>query len=442
VGQIQLTAEIGTLSSQPASSESPRAGLPPDAEEIRAQLNRLLAHPLFTNSKRYPVLLAYTVEQTLLGNAGELKERTIGVEAFGRSPDYDVNLDPVVRTSAAEVRRRLIQYYYDPARAGELIIELSAGSYVPAFRKPEPAAANAKGAGQEQRQEQKPEQRDDTFGQTAGLNPASIEVSAPSSSSAGPSLVRGIRRRLPIALSSLLALLLAMVAGIGIGRYHRSPPPSNLDRFWQPITSSQNPITYCLGAPSDLIRKRMPGGEPVAGGLDVSDVTTLARTIVPLVPRHRPFRVLSASDATFAQLREGPIVLIGAFDNAWTMRISQNLRFGFDETAGARKLVDRKNPQRFWTVQRDGPGGEMRTDYAIVARIHDSVTGQPVIITAGILGQGTEAASEVLYNPTYLDAMLAKAPENWDGKNLEAVIETQVIEGNPGPPEILDVESW
>ena len=442
MGQIQLTAELSTLSSQPATNESPRAGSPPDAEEVRAQLNRLLAHPLFTNSKRYPVLLAYTVEQTLLGNAADLKERTIGVEAFGRRPDYDVNLDPVVRTSAAEVRRRLIQYYYDPARAGELIIELSAGSYVPAFRKPEPARVNATGAGQEQRQEQKPEQRDDTFGQTAALNPASIEVSAPSSSSVGPSLVHGIRRRLPIALSSLLAVLLAMVVGIGIGRYHRSPPPSNLDRFWQPITSSQNPITYCLGTPSDFIRKRMPGGEPIARGLDVSDVTTLARTIVPLVPRHRPFRVLSASDATFAQLREGPIVLIGAFDNAWTMRITQNLRFGFDETDGARKLVDRKNPQRLWTVQRNRPDGEMSADYAIVARIHDSVTGQPVIITAGILGQGTEAASEVLYNPTYLDAMLAKAPDNWDGKNLEAVIETHVIEGNPGPPEILEVESW
>src|SRR5271168_5145370 len=103
---------------------------------VREQLNRLLAHPLFTNSKRYPVLLAYTVEQALLGNANELKERTIGVEAFGRVPSYDVNLDPVVRTTAAEVRKRLIQYYYSPDHAGEVIIELPVGSYIPAFREP------------------------------------------------------------------------------------------------------------------------------------------------------------------------------------------------------------------------------------------------------------------------------------------------------------------
>ena len=92
----------------------------PTAILVREQLRRLLAHPLFTNSKRYPVLLAYTVKQALDGNASELKERTIGVEAFGREPDYDVNLDPVVRMTAAEVRKRLSQYYYNSDHAGEL----------------------------------------------------------------------------------------------------------------------------------------------------------------------------------------------------------------------------------------------------------------------------------------------------------------------------------
>src|SRR5579859_7087169 len=89
---------------------------------VREQLRRLVAHPLFTNSKRYPVLLAYTVEQTLLGKASELKERTVGVEAFGREPDYDVNLDPVVRITAAEVRKRLSQYYVNPEHVTELVI--------------------------------------------------------------------------------------------------------------------------------------------------------------------------------------------------------------------------------------------------------------------------------------------------------------------------------
>src|ERR1700679_52562 len=108
----------------------------PEAAVIREQLERLTAHPLFSNSKRYPVLLAYAVEQTLKGNAGELKERSIGIEVFGRSPSYDANADPVVRITAGEVRKRLMQYYYDSAHDGELVIELPSGSYVPQFRVP------------------------------------------------------------------------------------------------------------------------------------------------------------------------------------------------------------------------------------------------------------------------------------------------------------------
>src|ERR1700730_14640635 len=113
-----------------------------ETPRIREQLERLLVHPLFANSKRYPALLAYAVEQTLLGNSAELKERSIGVEVFGRSPSYDANSDPVVRITAGEVRKRLTQYYYDPAHRGELILELPTGSYVPLFREPErlPAA--------------------------------------------------------------------------------------------------------------------------------------------------------------------------------------------------------------------------------------------------------------------------------------------------------------
>jgi len=126
-------------------------------------------------------------------------------------------------------------------------------------------------------------------------------------------------------------------------------------------------------------------------------------------------------------------VLIGAFDNPWTMRITQDPPFGFEYDKQVREVVDRKGAQRrFWTLQWQVPHTKLALDYALVARIHDSVTGQPVIILAGILGEGTEAAGEVVSNPVYLNAMLRKAPKNWDQLNLEAVIETHVIEVIPG----------
>src|SRR5438477_9899955 len=106
-----------------------------DPVEIRNQLDRILAHPRFRNSKRYPALLRYVVETALEGRADSLKERTIGIEVFGREPDYDTNLDHTVRTSAGEVRKRLAQYYVESDRDQEIRIDLPAGSYVPQFRR-------------------------------------------------------------------------------------------------------------------------------------------------------------------------------------------------------------------------------------------------------------------------------------------------------------------
>ncbi len=181
----------------------------------------------------------------------------------------------------------------------------------------------------------------------------------------------------------------------------------------------------------------------MSGRLNVSDVLTLARTIVPLVPRHGTFRVLPASETSFAQLREGPVVLIGAFDNSWTMRVTEKLRFGFETEGNVRKLIDRKSANRnYWTLQWDTSHRKLVGDYAIIARIHDMTTGQPVIVVGGILSGGTEAASEVLYNPVYLNLLLDKAPKNWDRLNIEAVIGTHIIDGHSGPPEILAVETW
>jgi hypothetical protein len=412
------------LLSQRSEKEANGASSAPSAAAVREQLKRLLAHPLFTNSKRYPVLLAYTVEQTLLGHANELKERTIGVEAFGRELSYDVNLDPVVRTTAAEVRKRLIQYYYNTDHAGELVIELPLGSYVPSFREPvvpqvgiQPEAASS--------QKSEIDSRDSV---TAEVAPTSV--------------MRNLRQWIVIAASLLVALSL----GFGAGRIRLPMRPSNMERFWEPITATSSRVTYCLGQPIDAVDRERTTPMPLYGRLDVSDVITLARSIVPLVPKNSAFRVVSDSEIGFAQLREGPVVLIGAFDNVWTMRITQDLPFGFEyDSQGlqGRRLVDRKSAQkRFWTLEWQVPYTKLAKDYAIVARIHDNVTGQPVIILAGILGEGTEAASEVVFNPANLDDMLKKAPRNWDQLNLEAVIETNVIDGHAGPPTVLAVETW
>src|SRR5580698_6912200 len=203
------------------------ATLTSNAALVREQLNRLLAHSLFTNSKRYPVLLAYTVEQALLGNAGELKERTIGVEAFGREPSYDVNLDPVVRTTAAEVRKRLIQYYYSPDHAGELVIGLPLGSYVPSFRE----LAHHSSASDDR--------------QVAAEHVESLPQHPMASEIPPADSKKELARSAVYSwLLTAIALFFALLLGFWIGRVRppssaaRPGEPSNLTRFWEPIIAT------------------------------------------------------------------------------------------------------------------------------------------------------------------------------------------------------------
>ncbi len=113
-------------------------GTPPEltAEMIRAQLDLLVRDEVFRSSKRSVAFLRYVVEQTLNGSADQIKERTIGVEVFGRDPSYDTNLDHIVRTAATELRKRLATYYVDEKHRNELRMGLVPGSYIPRFTLP------------------------------------------------------------------------------------------------------------------------------------------------------------------------------------------------------------------------------------------------------------------------------------------------------------------
>ena len=104
---------------------------------VREQLDRILADHLFRNSKRFPDFLRYTVGHALSGHTEDIKERTLGIEVFGRDPSYDTSLDPVVRMTAAEVRKRLAQVL--SRRQGtktEMRIDFRSVRRIPEFRFP------------------------------------------------------------------------------------------------------------------------------------------------------------------------------------------------------------------------------------------------------------------------------------------------------------------
>lgn len=447
-----------------SGARTPRATLEPwvpqsqvDKAAVLAQLELLLVHPLFFQSKRYPVLLRFVVEQTLDGNADQVKERSIGMEVFGRPPGYDANADPVVRVTAGEIRKRLAQYYYDPAHSDEIRIELPTGSYVPVFQRyieleSPPAALPA------------PTQP----------TPA---IQTPSATSPIPQPPVVTRHETTVhhgahPILTLLLILFTLLLGLAGGYWYRAYRQSKIlvpisadqavDDFWQPMTAGSSTVTFCLGEPArDSSGDTDPAqairhpklAQPLyfrlrqSGLFALADVVTLTRMTDVLERQNKSFRVSAASEASFSQLREGPAVLIGAFDNLWTMRLTRDLRFGFDSIDGNAFILDRKQDRKNsaktqWFMAWDLPYEKLARDYAIVARYRDSLTGQPVVIAAGISEEGTEAAGELISNPADLNALLRTAPANWRNMNMEAVIETQVIDGHSGPPQVRAVEFW
>ncbi len=123
--------------------EQLEVGTPLTEEEktaILLQLERLLLNSHFHKSKRFPIFLRFVVTETLAGRADQLKERTLGIEVFGKDPNYDTTDDPIVRVTAGEIRKRIAQYYQEPGHEHEIKLLLPPGSYVPQFCFPDAAA--------------------------------------------------------------------------------------------------------------------------------------------------------------------------------------------------------------------------------------------------------------------------------------------------------------
>ena len=106
----------------------------PGPEQICAQVEKVLSNKLFTRSTRLCRFLRFSVEQTLAGNGGQLKEQIIGVEVFDRKPDYDPRIDPIVRVEARRLRAKLKAYYTSPGRGDQVMIGLPKGAYLPFFK--------------------------------------------------------------------------------------------------------------------------------------------------------------------------------------------------------------------------------------------------------------------------------------------------------------------
>ena len=371
------------------------------------------------------------VARALDGKASQLKERVLGIEIFDRVADYDTNTDPIVRVTAAEIRKRIDQYYQDPNHSQEIRFFLPAGSYVPQFSWPgHPNGVSEKDFGPP------------ASGAFKAVNPRSFPAT--------PVLASRRPFRATIALVGF-ALAVVLIAGWMVWRGSR---PRVVQQFWGPFTTSSEPTLFCIAdqVQHNNIQLRDAADPQREITLPDSMVTVIVDDLNPLVniagtlrAYGKTYRVLPESTTTLTDLRRGPSVFIGAFDNSWTLRLTAPLRFHFvnEPTMAKLWIEDRDQPDKHeWLLDRLQQKTEDYKDYAIVARFVAPDTDQLSVVAAGIGRGGTVAAGEFLVDEHRMDEMLKELPADWQKKNIEVVLETQVIQGRSGPPRVRAVHFW
>ncbi len=400
--------------------------------EVLAELDRVLESHQFHTSKKCSRFLRHIVQAAVDGRFDCLKERTLGVDVFNREPHYDTNQDPVVRGTAGEVRKRLAQYYLEAAQ-GELRFSLPPGSYVPEAH------------------------------YIALERSKAVQLLA-------PVIDAGPRARPSRGLALIAAsLLVSVVLLAALGLLFR---PTPLDRFWAPVMAGKT-VLVCVGQPqfytfhpdtahvlNSWFASGQEGQPPSAiasvplnqivpmwdKSVALADAQAFARLVNLFARKRKQVDLRGGRSVSLSDLRGRPSILIGAFDNDWTMNLTGELRFYFDtdQQKHAQIIRDQQKPDATdWKlVDAWPPGKDINKDYALVTRVVNRTTERTVVMVGGISQYGTEAAAEFVTEPAYFEPALAHAPSDWYRKNLQIVLSTRVLSGVSGPPSVVAVYFW
>jgi hypothetical protein len=430
---------------------------------LRAMSHVLESKP-FRTSKQCQNFLRYVVVHTVDGQDDALKERVIGAAVLERSPDYNTADDPVVRIRAADVRKRLAMYYQDEGRDETLRITIPSGSYRAVFHHadthPEPASSH-------------PE-----LGMQAATietvvrfpvhpNPVPAPISDPVPEPAAASGTHAAtparaRRRRRIVLGAVIALMAMIVAGFAEW-YVRRASQREFNLFWAPtVDQPRQPILYVGSnavyrlSTSFLQRYQAthPGfngleslpaidrGETITGSdldeddkdfVGLGDVAAAVSISSFFKGRDERYDLRFGRDIVFGDFRTTPVVLIGAFNNTWTLELNDKMPYRFAIGDGVKRL---EGPGHSWQTLY-GPDGAPREDYALITREISPKSGEPVIAVAGIDQSGTRAAAEFVSTPALLEAALRKLPEGWQNKKVQLVLHATVVDYVPSGYDVI-----
>lgn len=409
-----------------------------DRELFLEQINRLTSSHALHSSESLCKLLRYLAKHALDHPGTPIKEFQIATEVFGRSADFDPQLDSMVRVQAGRLRSKLTEYYSSDGFEDGVIVELPKGTYLPSFHHRSVSAAK-------------------TSNHSSGNHPAVADLDQRTERRWGTEVIS-----LSIFLAASIAVIVWLLAtrnAIPAGAAAAGDPaPAAFRVFWRGFISGPDEpwVVFSnalfVGRPETGMRYRDPSHDATLPTLDhytgVGEVLSVHELDRLFDLLHRRIRVKRGTLFSLDDAKNNNLIFIGSpFENLSLLELPGTQEFIFDRLkSGPRKgneAIISVHPQP--DEQKEflpTPSGQPLTeDYAVIALLKGMNPGQAVLILAGTTTIGTQAAVEYVCRQSSVEELLLRLSVSQDGdlKPFESVVRVKVVRGVPVETELVAI---
>lgn len=394
--------------------------------QFQAQIERLIASRTLHGSESLCKLLRYLARQALDHPGVAVKEYQIATEVFGRSDDFDPQVDSMVRVQAGRLRAKLAEYYTTEGVADAVVVELPKGSYAVAFHA-RPGAAAANGGPELQRES---------------------AVSGSWRRWRATSLTLGLLLGISATLSTYLLVSRKAVPQVSADASAQAPVEFRI--FWKGFsTGTEEPWVIFsnaafIGRPDTGMRyydKARDGNTPILDHYTgVGEVLAVHNLDIVFNQLHQSLRVKRGSLFSLDDAKNNDLIFIGSpSENLTLLEIPSTEEFVFRRVpsgprAGNMEIINvHPEPNEAREFLASPSGVPLVEDYAIVALVHGINPEHSELILAGTTTIGTQAAVEFVTRENYLDDLLKQlnVTRPAELKPFEAVIRVKVARGVP-----------
>jgi hypothetical protein len=400
------------------------------SEEIRQQLERITGSPVLHGAESLCKLLGFLVDYTLTHPGEGMKEYMVATNVFGRNPEFDPRIDPIVRVQVGRLRSKLIEYYATDGAHDAVQIEIPKGGYTPAFhQRLAEGAEESWPAGAERAGEELPQE------------PASQAVAPP----------RALWKALAwtvVGVALGAGSVTAWRAAQGSGAL-----PAVVRSFWRPyLDAGSAPLVVFsnaafVGDSVNGLRYFDPGRDSASEILDhytgtgeVLAIHALDRLFLGLGV---PLTVKRGRLMTWDDARNRSLIFIGApSENLPLRELPWQEDFSFPGLSA-------KNDERRRTITNLHPlngepvafvGVPNSIDYAVISKVEATGESRAVLVMAGMTTVGTQAATEFVCGREGVEKLAAKVPSPAVGR-FSALLQVIVKGGVPFETRLVTVHA-